>query len=250
MSFTVDTGAQVSRVPIECVRADQLTGKTQRVRSFQGSLVEGDACRVQFRIGDRTFDREAVAVKGELINWTPCFQVPLTPRTDMTYVLDLADAKAKKEEDQLYFPPRVEDGILKSGYMVSGEMGMSQPHGSVSSEPVGEGEGTIKGVGGDEIEKEVEESNTVEEDDVVQEVIELRDEGDDVLGEGGEKASDLDEVKGEPSGGSAGSGDSLISLEGIKGNRHQLAQATSVDESLRVARDLAKLVKGGYREVD
>jgi len=50
MCMMVDTGAQVSIVPLECVRPEQLTGVKQKVRSFQGALVEGDACKVEFEI--------------------------------------------------------------------------------------------------------------------------------------------------------------------------------------------------------
>jgi len=48
LSVTVDTGAQISVVPRECVRPDQLTGEIKKVRSFQGLLVEGEACKVKF----------------------------------------------------------------------------------------------------------------------------------------------------------------------------------------------------------
>jgi len=41
MSITIDTGAQISIVPRQCVRDDQMKGTMQKVRSFQGSLVEG-----------------------------------------------------------------------------------------------------------------------------------------------------------------------------------------------------------------
>jgi len=83
MSITIDTGAQVSIVPIECIEAKQLLGTKQKVRSFQGEMVEGELCNVEFTIGDKILQREAVAIKGELINWTPCLRVPLSPREDL-----------------------------------------------------------------------------------------------------------------------------------------------------------------------
>jgi len=68
MSVTIDTGAQISIVPVECVEPSQMVGRKQRVRSFQGSLVEGEACIVEFTFGKRIFERKAVAVEGSLIN--------------------------------------------------------------------------------------------------------------------------------------------------------------------------------------
>jgi len=246
MSITCDTGAQVSIVPIECVRADQLTGETQRVKDFHGSLIEGKVCRVRFQIGGRSFDRDAVAISGDLINWTPCFQVPYNPRQDMTFIVDQMEKKFSKEEEQLYLPPTIEDGVLKSGYMVSGEISHDSPD-SVSECK----DKTFKGVGetvGDDI-QEVVESESSEENDVEEDVTELRDEGS-ILGESESSASVLEEAEGALTGGNAGCGDGLLSLEGIQGNRYQLAKATSQDESLRVARELAKRSKEGYREVN
>jgi len=51
LSITVDTGAQISVVPKECVHSDQLTGVIRKVRSFQGLLVEGEVCNVDFVLG-------------------------------------------------------------------------------------------------------------------------------------------------------------------------------------------------------
>jgi len=50
MSVTIDTGAQISVVPVECVEPSQMVGRKQRVRSFQGSLVEGEACVVEIHL--------------------------------------------------------------------------------------------------------------------------------------------------------------------------------------------------------
>jgi len=118
MSMTIDTGAQVSIVPIECVEPDQLLGVRQKVRSFQGALVEGEACNVEFLVGDRVFKREAVGIKGDLINWTPCLRVLLSPREDMDYVMRLAEEKVSKDQ-QLYQPLRYHNGKLRSRYLVS-----------------------------------------------------------------------------------------------------------------------------------
>jgi len=118
-SITIDTGAQISIVPRECVLSDQWTGNRRKVRGFQGAIVEGEECRVQFTIGGRKFDREAVAVEGEMIHWTPCLRVPLRPREELDFLLKLA--KEKEEKDTVrYQPPRMVRGKLRSGFMVSG----------------------------------------------------------------------------------------------------------------------------------
>jgi len=118
MGITIDTGAQVSIVPIECVEPSQLVGLKQTVKTFEGTPIEGEACEVQFLLGGRVFNREAVAIAGELLHWTPCFRVPLTPRSDLDFVIDLSEKK--NEGEQLYVPPKMYKGQLLSGYMVSG----------------------------------------------------------------------------------------------------------------------------------
>jgi len=125
LSITVDTGAQISVVPKECVRPDQLTGEQRKVRSFQGLLVEGEACKGQFTLGGKVFNREAVAIAGDLLNWTPCFRVPLTPRSELEFVMDLAEKRRKEEGAHLYVPPKLHQGKLLSGYLVSGESGVA-----------------------------------------------------------------------------------------------------------------------------
>jgi len=104
-------------VPKQFVLPNQWTGNRRKVKAFQGTIVEGEECSVQFKIGGRTFDREAVAVDGELIHWTPCFRVPLASQ-EMLFMMELA--KEKDKEAQLYHPPRMIDGQLHAGYLVSG----------------------------------------------------------------------------------------------------------------------------------
>jgi len=121
MSVTVNTGAQVSIVPIECVEPSQMVGRKMKVRSFQGSLVEGEACIVNFKFGGRVFEREAVAVEGSLINWTPCFQVSFSTEDDLDFLRELARERQQENGEQLYVQPRMKGGKLQTGYMVSGD---------------------------------------------------------------------------------------------------------------------------------
>jgi len=76
----------------------------------------------------------------------------------------------------------------------------------------------------------------------------MKEDSGEILAEGTDEASELVEASGDALGGSAESGESLISMEGIQGNRAQLARATLDDETLSVARNLAKQSKEGYHE--
>jgi len=84
MGITLDCGAGISIVPRECVLDSQLSGKRQTVYSFIGGLIEGDVCKVNFKIGGEIFEREAVGVPGEKINWTPCFRIDVSPEEEET----------------------------------------------------------------------------------------------------------------------------------------------------------------------
>jgi len=108
LSVTIDTGAQISIVPLECVEPDQMMGRKMKVRSFQGAMVEGEACIVNFEFGERTFEREAVAVAGNIINWTPCFQVSFSTGDDLDYLKELARHRQGTLGEQLYVQPTME----------------------------------------------------------------------------------------------------------------------------------------------
>jgi len=255
MSITMDTGAQVSVVLRECVRDKQLTGNRQKVRSFQGSLVEGEACVVDFVLGDRVFEREAVAVEGDLINWTPCFRVPLTPRSDLEFVMDLAEKKQAAGKEQLYVPPRMHNGTLQTGYLVSGgdeDSEMQTP--STSKTVVGSGK-AVKITNSEELTAEEECAKLmaidVSDDVVGKEVI------DKVYGDHGNMEEDISMKEasvsveaGGDAGGCAGLEEELLVIEGIKGNRLQLVEATKNDETWHVARSLGEKNKEGYRYQD
>jgi len=243
MSITVDTGAQISVVPRECVHPDRLMGVTKKVRSFQGLLVEGEACSVDFVVGDRVFSREAVAVEGSLINWTPCLQVPFLPREDLDYIMGLAEQK-NREEPQLYQPPRVQDGVLHSGFLVS----------RVTEE--GGSESSCETDSSESIEQVMSDLARIEIEEVDGEVRSNRDGslmdedyGDHSSVDEGIRvgtSSDLEEAGGVASGGCAGMD---VVLEGMDDElpRKALAEATVKDDSLQLAKQLATDERQGYR---
>jgi len=227
-------------VPRECVHPDRLTGVTKKVRSFQGTLVEGEACKVDFRVGERTFSREAVAVEGSLINWTPCLQVPLSPRGDLDYLMGLAEEK-NKEEPQLYQPPRMQHGILHSGFLVSRVTEEGSEEHACEAESDDSCEQAIRDLARIEVEQEEDKGNV----DGSEMVEESGDHGemDEALSS---TASDLEEAGGVSSGGCAGM---EIVTEGMKDvvPGKALAEATAKDDSLSLARQLATEEQQGYR---
>jgi len=122
LPVTIDTGAQISIIPIECVKQDQMMGRKTVVKSFQGSIVEGEACIVTFSFSGRDFEREAVAVPGDTIHWTPCFQVSLSEGDDLDFLRDLAREKNDSTGENMCVKPMMKGGRLLTGYMVSGPM--------------------------------------------------------------------------------------------------------------------------------
>jgi len=246
MCMTVDTGAQVSVVPVECLEPGQMLGSKLKVRSFQGELVEGECCNVKFVVNGKEFHREAVGVKGELINWTPCLRVPLSPREDMEFFMAMAEERRGKNQ-QLYQPLRIQDGRLKTGYLVSKGVGETQtldenmPKVPVIEKEEETGEDSIRGMMSIGIEEGERSSVECAE--------ESGDHGTMEEAERDEKASELVEVSGEPSEGSAVT-EPEISVDGIKGDRSMLVEDTKNDPSLRIARGLAEREQEGYKYKD
>jgi len=249
LSVTIDTGAQISIVPLECVEQDQLMGRTMKVRSFQGAMVEGEACIVNFEFGGRKFEREAVAVAGNVINWTPCFQVSFSTGDDLDYLKELARHRRATLGDQLYVQPAMEKGKLQTGYVVSEhEMVEEKVHTPTDTLPV---------VGAS---KPVEsESNEISVEEVMNDLSRIEIEGEEKrsssdmeedIGDHGQMeeaeredgASVLDEESGEPLGGRAVGEDQLgCNVMGVGVPREALAKATAEDQSLQLARQLANL---------
>jgi len=98
------------------VCAHQITSVRQIVKGFHGASIEGVVCNVIITIAGREFHRTAVAIPGDLMDWTPCFHVPYEPTSDMDFVLKEMGKKFKlPEEDRRYLPPTMKDGFLAHG---------------------------------------------------------------------------------------------------------------------------------------
>jgi len=220
----------------------QWTGNRRKVKGFQGTIVEGEECMVQFTIGGRTFGREAVAVEGDLIHWTPCFRVPLAPQEEMLFMMKLANEKISKEI-QLYQPPRMLNGTLHSGYLVSsGEVVTNTPSSDVPSIAVVEKEDesteeSIEGLMNIGIEED--QGSSVECAEA-----ELGDHGTVEEAER-EVASVSVEEDGGLQEGCADKKDEILA-EGIHGTKGELIKETMNDSTLHVARELGKREVEGY----
>jgi len=109
MPITCDSGAQVSVVPEESVEDEELTGETQILEDFHTGRVKGNV----FTIAGRTFKKRAVTLPGEMLRWTPCMAIPLTPRDEMEFILTQMEVKeAANKEDTRYLSPTLDGDLL------------------------------------------------------------------------------------------------------------------------------------------
>ena len=149
------------------------------------------------------------------------------------------------EEETLYLPSEMKDGILKSGLLVSDGtlvVTKSKQETAVRNEP-----------------KPMVAEQQVEENSSNQDEVSVESEGDEQRGNSeeilvlDEHPSVDEEAEGESFGGSAEEeGTQDISVEGIKNNipKSQLVQAIQEDKSLELLRKLAELGKEGYHLED
>jgi len=115
MPITCDSGAQVSVVPAECVKQEEFTGESQVLGDFHTERVTGKVCHVTFTISGRSFQKRAVTLPGELLRWTPCMAVPLSPKDEMEFVLDQIQVKESAcREDTRYLPPTMDGDTVVS----------------------------------------------------------------------------------------------------------------------------------------
>jgi len=120
MPITIDSGAQISVVPLECVEPEQFMGRKMMVRGFQGALEEGEACIVSFDFNGRMFEKESVGIAGDKINWTPCFGVSYRELEVISYLDQVANKREREYGEQRCVLPKMVKGKLKPGVLVSG----------------------------------------------------------------------------------------------------------------------------------
>ena len=67
---TIDSGAEITLVPEECVGVEQFTGEMVTLDAYNMSKSVGKKCNIKITVSNRVFSRAAVAQPGDDISWT------------------------------------------------------------------------------------------------------------------------------------------------------------------------------------
>ena len=248
MPITYDSGADISVLPEESVLPEQFTGTSCEIDSFNKIRSSGKLCNVTISINGMEFMRKAVTQPGKDLAWTACLSLPYANKADCDFIMQKMQDKFRlTEEETLYLPPEIRDGILKSGLMESeGTLVVAKPE-----EPVVETQDTPNLIQLDSVvavQQKQENSKPEEDVLVVEETDEQNRREEDVLDLVETSIVDA-EVAGDSLGGRAEvEGAQDISMGGITETipRIQLAQATCQDKSLKPLLKLAENSKEGY----
>ena len=120
LPITCDSGADISVIPEECVSPEQLTGETCEIDSFIRKRTSGKVCDIVISVNGKEFKRRAVTQPGVHLAWTACLSLPFANKDDWSFITNQMQNKfLLSEEDNLYLPPEMRDGILVSGLLVS-----------------------------------------------------------------------------------------------------------------------------------
>ena len=120
LPITCDSGADITVVPEECVRAEEFTGETCTVDTFNKVKAVGKQCNIEVQVEDRVFVREAVIQPGADLSWTVCVSVSFSEIEELQFRTEQMKMKQTMEEEQRCFlPPRIVNGILHSAVMVN-----------------------------------------------------------------------------------------------------------------------------------
>ena len=258
LPITCDTGADVSVVPEECIKQDQLTDESCELAAFNKTKSEGKWCNIDITIDSKVFHRKAVTQPGEMLAWTACLSLDFADQDDCDFITKQMKKKASlTEQEMLYLPPELKDGALLSGVLVS-EGTLVDTSDTVmpdidtvvaKDQPVQLTEIRVD----DSVRDSNESVNTDKQDVAINQDTQIEEVGEreeSELNLVDEKIpSGLAEVEGESSGGSASSeGIQDLSVEGMKAHipRTELAKATREDKSLSHLYKLATLNREGY----
>ena len=88
-----DSGADVTVVPEECVLAQNFTGNTCDVASFNRKISTGKTCNGVVNIGGKRFTMKAIAQPGSDLGWSVCLSLPYCDKEDRESITDLMDQK-------------------------------------------------------------------------------------------------------------------------------------------------------------
>ena len=120
MPITLDTGAEITVVPVEAVEPHQLTGETKTLRSFNNGESKGQVCTVDISLGGQVFRKQAVTQPGEALGWSVCMCLDLTDPKEREFLTKQITRRAEmSDKEALYVPPVMRDNVLVSGVLVS-----------------------------------------------------------------------------------------------------------------------------------
>ena len=121
LPITLDSGAQISLVPVELVQDDQFTGRNTTFKTvLQSQSRTGRLAEVTLQIGGETYTRTAVTVPGEDIAWTVATSCKMTDTQEQPrLVQQLIMTSQLPEEDTHFLPLRMEEGVVKGAVRVS-----------------------------------------------------------------------------------------------------------------------------------
>ena len=245
MPITCDTGADVTVIPDECVEPHQRTGEYCELKAFNDSKSTGEWCKVDITVGDVTFQKTAVTQPGESLGWSVCLSLDMADPLEGQFLVEkMKQRAAMSEEDVLYAPPEVRDGLLVSGILAA-EAEIVHVKRNIVME-CGEENNQTKSVGEVPVQ-----SATAEAKEVIIEQVEVEDKdeevGDVLVADEGSLV--LDEVEGAPLEGSAvPKGEQELNVSSIRQgmSRENLAEATKSDHSLQALYKLGELDREGY----
>ena len=270
MPITCDTGAEVTVVPEEAVEQEQLTGETCELRSFNDGKSIGKSCVVQISVDGVILTKQAVTQPGKSLGWSVCLSLDLNDQEERQFLMQQITRRAEMtQEEALYIPPEVREGILVSGIPVrearvvksvkvkSGitnskeEVPVQAALTEAQQEEVGSESLPTEVVAEVQTATEPLQSTTAEAQTQGSMVGEEVDEVEDEITEQGDKEDNLVAVEegGVASGGSAdreGSRDFPVAAirEGMP--REEIAEETKSDGSLRAVLALAEMDKEGF----
>ena len=250
LAVTCDSGADISVVPEECVYPSQFTGDICQIDSFNKIRSSGKLCDIIITLNGRQFTRRAVTQPGKDLEWIACLSLPFANREEWDFVTrQMQDKFQQAEEETLYLPPEVKDGIVKSGILVSEGTVIA----SEGSHDLGADNSATST--GEQIQVSESTNSDVVEDSTGDEQVVHVDDGDEQKGECEmilelkEKSSGESEVAGDQEEGSADIGvDGELSVESISSKvpTSLLVEATKSDDTLATARSLADSQSQGY----
>ena len=119
MPVTLDTGAEITVVPVEAVDASQFTGESRTLRAFNNNESVGKVCIVEITAGDQVLQKQAVTQPGASLGWSACLSFDQTDPVERGVLTDQISRRAGlTHRETLYVPPEVREGMLVSGIPV------------------------------------------------------------------------------------------------------------------------------------